>query len=224
MEKIEIIENRIPKQWIDGKVVISASEWEEILELMNYAKILKKNKKEGIEITEKLDKFLATVPEKYVMPNTKISNTITKDTEELIGKNMKIYTGSREKPIIVGLMLNVDEDKVKLYKEFTCYDRAVYNAICSLYNAGNKGVTPAMVYRTMNGVTENEYVSKTACKSIEATMDKLMHMFCEIDFREEARRRGYKNPDRAIMQGYLFGAVKKELKLNGIFKNNQCMY
>jgi len=76
-----------------------------------------------------------------------------------------------------------DEDD----RGFTSLDKEVHDAVVSLYAAGNKVFSPAMVYRTMAGKNEASFVPPEKLREVTASIYKCMSSIITIDAREDAR-------------------------------------
>ena len=120
--------------------------------------ITAENPPDAQEIIEQLSSVL---PKKYVVPNNKLANTMTNDVIDIGKFVMDVSKANARKHIETACILTDENDSgVRLSgrQRFTEYDRNVYNAVSSLYVYGDDShiVTPAMVYRTMTGLTESE--------------------------------------------------------------------
>lgn len=90
---------------------------------------------------------------------------------------------------------------------FNNYDKRVYNAVCSLYDAGNSVLTPSMVYRQMNALDSGEWVSVKTISAITDSIDKLKQTFIVVDFAQEST--AYKNAhDTHRVRDYLIDGEK----------------
>ena len=97
--------------------------------------------------------------------------------------------------------------------KITPYDREVHDAVVTLHVAGNKIVTPEMVYRAMNGMTESEKLSPQAIDAVTRSMDKSRYTTLKIDFSQEAQ--AYKKDCKAIYEGYLLACDKLTVSTGG---------
>jgi|HigsolmetaGSP11D_1036233.scaffolds.fasta_scaffold00512_7 hypothetical protein len=133
----------------------------------------------------------STRPKNAVINN---SNLVIKLTEGSTGHEIIVDDGSRRKPLSVFATLNYDDESLTFSgrQPFTAYDRAVHNAVCTLYEAGNTAFTPEMVYRAMNGLTNTERVSPQSVGAVTRSIEKSRSTKLTIEYTEEARRR---NPD-----------------------------
>jgi len=86
--------------------------------------------------------------------------------------------------------------------------------VITLYEAGNVAVTPAMVYRAMNGMTENEKVSQHSLEEVKKSLDKSCLIRTTIDYTDEANMYNQKI-EKSTYEGYLLPAEKISIKVNG---------
>ena len=130
-----------------------------------------------------------------IRPNTAIINnsklakalkTIESDTAERGAS--KICVGCIDTKKEVNVIVSLKYDDVTLTgRPLTAFDKVVYNAICSLYEAGNEYFNLAMIYRAMNGQTESEYVTKEALKPIEESIELAKQRIITYDATEQAK-------------------------------------
>ena len=99
--------------------------------------------------------------------------------------------------------------------KFTAYDREVYDGVTTLYEAGNRVITPPMVYRAMNGLTETEYISSIAIDKVKESLDKSSRIRTVIDYTDEAKMYNQKI-DKTIYEGYLIACNKITVEAGGI--------
>lgn len=69
--------------------------------------------------------------------------------------------------------------------EFDYYDKAVFDAFCSLINAGNKYVTYAMIARSLIGKPSTYHPTEIAIKNVKESIQKMMKTDIRIDLSEE---------------------------------------
>ena len=147
---------------------------------------------------------------------------------EAITKNVAVYNDEKlENETITKITDVYDDENVELSikKNFTPYDREVHDAVISLYEAGNKHVTPATVYRMMNGLTGSEYVTKAAIKKVRVSLEKSRRIevtiFCEdeVDLYKDK----HKVPMEIEYTDYMFNSkivtvtVNKKIKQRAYF-------
>lgn len=140
--------------------------------------------------------FLQTIPPQiYMIPTHKLANELPKDM--LNAGEVSINVGGQNKKekdqvlIVANFSDLLEQDYMRLNNPaiYSQYDAVVYNAVISLYVAGNEIFTPDSVYRTMTGAYGNEYInnigSETLAKVIDS-IEKLRHLKLTIDFTDEA--------------------------------------
>ncbi len=153
------------------------------------------------------------VPAQAVKTKDNVSNFITHNIldagEQLLELEKK---GRIRQEIKTKINFSYEGIDIQAKKEFTLFDQAVYDAIVSLYLADNRFVSPAMVYRTMTGKTNAEYINPEKLEEIEASIDKCMFSRLSIDASEEAAAYGYQ---QAIYSGTLLSAEKVAVKMGG---------
>jgi len=177
--------------------------------------VAERSKRLKSEIIQALNSI---IPQKHIKPNNKLSNEITKDfiNEGEISLNVSRRGSKRE--INTKAMLSYEDKNISLSGRtaFTPYDREVHDGVVTLYEAGNEIVTPEMVYRAMNGMTETEYISPQAIGAVTKSLDKSRRTTLTIDFTEEAR--AYKKNVKATYEGYLLACDKITVKTGGQVK------
>jgi len=156
-------------------------------------------------------------PKNYTIPNTKLSNEITKEFVN-VGK-IPLIVMKNNKGVVktMNSLRYEDENKIQIKGEFSPYDRTVHNAVCALHAAGNEVFTASMIYRTLTGSVEREYVSQTALNDITESIDKSRRMFLKIDFVDEARARKL-DIDKVTFESYLLPAKKITVVTGGYEK------
>lgn len=166
------------------------------------------------DIFEVLDSI---TPKNYIIPNNKLINTLAGGEIYKYGEtNVNLYK-RKGKIISTIVRLNFDDDNIHIEekdKRFTPYHRAVYNAICSIKEAGNKVFTPDQVYRCMNGYVESEYVGKVARKKVIETIEELREIKAWIDYTQEAKDRGI-DSDEFIVDDYIVSAKRVRVRTGG---------
>ncbi|MDR0286256.1 MAG: hypothetical protein LBI03_00880, partial [Clostridiales bacterium] len=126
----------------------------------------------------------------YLIPNTKVANQLT--TGNLYGRGAEVIVSGKSpktKEVTTKVILNFEDEGLTLSGryEINAYDRIVHNALVSIKLAGNKTFTPAMVYRTINGLTNSEFVRPEAVEKVTQSIDKLAATRAKIDFTDEAK-------------------------------------
>lgn len=186
----------------------------EMKKLINQSKN-KYGKKEPLK-NQDIITLESIIPSKHIIPNNKLSNEITK---ELIGIGevaLTVANKDKNNEVSTIVSINYNDEGIKLYNKanFTPYDRTVHNAVCSLYEAGNKNITPAMVYRAMNGQTGTEKISPQSIGAVTKSLDKSRTMSCKIDYTEEAKARNIP-VTKTIIEDMILPAQKVTVKAGG---------
>lgn len=161
-------------------------EWTAALE----AFIAAENPADAQEIIEHLTSVL---PEKYVVPNNKLANTMTRGIIDIGRITLEESRRGAKKLVETTCILTYEGDNVHLSgrQPFTEYDRNVYNAVSSLYVYGDQShvVTPAMVYRAMTGLTDSEKPTAGQLAAVTRSLDKMRFIRARIDCTEELKAR-----------------------------------
>lgn len=161
-------------------------EWTAALE----AFIAAENPADAQEIIEHLTSVL---PEKYVVPNNKLANTMTRGIIDIGRITLEESRRGAKKLVETTCILTYEGDNVHLSgrQPFTEYDRNVYNAVSSLYIYGDQShvVTPAMVYRAMTGLTDSEKPTAGQLAAVTRSLDKMRFIRARIDCTEELKMR-----------------------------------
>lgn len=152
--------------------------------------IAQENPAEAQEIIEHLTSVL---PERYVVPNNKLANTLTRGIIDIGRITLEESRRGAKKLVETTCILTYEGDNVHLSgrQSFTEYDRNVYNAVSSLYVYGDQAhvVTPAMVYRAMTGLTDSEKPTAGQLAAVTRSLDKMRFIRARIDCTEELKAR-----------------------------------
>ena len=92
------------------------------------------------------------------------------------------------------------------------FNRAIHNIAVSLYVAGNKHITPRMIYEAMNGYKRKHKPPEQLYEAIMESMRKLIRTFIKIDATEEAEKLGV---DVLRLENYLLPAKITTVAMNG---------
>jgi len=171
--------------------------------------------------------YEVTTPYNYMIIKNKFANTYTKskfyqdkNNNSLIDKDGNYFidkdlviSGENEPLIKTRVILTYDRDNITYSKKLEPFDRAVYDAIISLYNAGNKHFTIPTVYRVLTGQNRGKGGEEME-KEIEKSINKLWGTMLEIDFTEEAKRRNF-DVDKTIKKRHLLDLEYVFLKSRG---------
>lgn len=173
-----------------------------------------------------LESIISILPTEYVMANTRLSNELATSSTESGEMDMLVKTPKRgaSKPALTKAILTFGDDKAVITaarQKYTPYDSAVYSGVITLYEAENNVITPAMVYRAMNGLTDSEYVNPSTLSKVAKSIEKNRKSQLAIDFTEEAQQymRAYEEPGKdfkTTYEGDLLVADKITVKNNGV--------
>ena len=163
----------------------------------------------------KAQELKSIIPQKHIKPNNKLANEITKDFINEGEMSLNVGRRGSKREISTKAMLSYQDEKISLSGRiaFTPYDREVHDGVVTLYEAGNEVITPEMVYRAMNGMTETEKISPQAVETVTESLDKSRRTTLKINFTEEAR--AYKKAVKATYEGYLLACDKITVTTGG---------
>jgi len=163
-----------------------------------------------------LEILRSIVPQTHIKPNNKLANTLTKNLIDGEGTDLKVNDKKAKNQVITKVMLNYENKNVQLISpvKFTAYDREVYDGVTTLYEAGNSIVSPVMVYRAMNGLTETEPVSDKAIDEVRKSIDKSRFIRTVIDYTDEAKFYNHEIK-KTLYEGYLLAANKVMVEAGG---------
>ena len=185
-EQIELVEKAAPRTFIEAiKQVI----------FIYYDNTAIPEEEAPPEAYKKEVVTLATPPEKHIIPNNKLANTITTakgfNLFDINGADL-IVSGRGKSEITTRCMLTYEGDNITLSgrQPFTEYDRNVADAVTSLYEYGGSNiVTAATVYRAMVNMTDTETPSPQQIGAVTRSLDKMRFTRVRIDCTEELKQR-----------------------------------
>ena len=144
------------------------------------------------EVRAALPQLSSIIPQKHLMPNNKLANSLTKDIIDA-GSIELVVSGRGKAEVTTRCILSYEGDNVKLSSRqpFTEYDRNVADAVTSLYEYGDPShiITPATVYRAMIHSTGTETPSPQTLGAVTRSLDKMRFVRVQIDCTEELIRR-----------------------------------
>jgi len=173
--------------------------------LKAYLDLLNPNPARAQETLERLN-ALAIVPKRMIAPNHKLVNSLTRATrtpEDVIEIVLDVSRRGAKNRVTATCILSYEGENVKISgrQPFTEYDRNVYNAVVSLYVAGNRVFTSDMAWRTMNGKTEQEQPTPAQKAAVTKSLDKMRFMRAQIDCGDEFKMRRVTMPDGNAVTG-----------------------
>lgn len=174
------------------------------------------------EVLNVLPKLQSLIPQKHLIPNNKLANSLTKD---IIGAGIieLDVSGKKEPELLTRCILNYEGDNVKLSSRqpFTEYDRNVADAVTSLYEYGDSShiITAAQVYRAMVHATKTETPSAQQIGAVTKSLDKMRFVRVQIDCSQELTRRKVSLNGAQVTSGkidtYLLALEKIEVTAGG---------
>lgn len=170
------------------------------------------------DIKEALPQLASVLPQKHVIPNSKLSNSLVKD--DLIGTGETwLDVGNKKSDITTRVILSYEGDNVTFSgrQPYTEYDRQVYDGVCSLYEYGDEChiFTAAQAYRAMVNDTDTDTPSPQQIGAVTKSLDKMRFIRARIDCTEELTRRKLSLDGEQITGGkidtYLLALEKVEV-------------
>ncbi|MCL2355467.1 MAG: hypothetical protein FWC68_06410, partial [Oscillospiraceae bacterium] len=162
---------------------------------------------------EKLQSVNGIVPDRHIKPNNKLSNQITRNMINE-GEIPLRVSGAKQKNKVITKVTISSKNNYKI----ELYDREVCDAVATLYHADNEIITPAMVWRAMNGLTGSETVSDKPTKEVIESIDKCREILVKIDYIQESEMYGRDIAEatkKGYIEGYLLACDKVALSVGG---------
>jgi hypothetical protein len=208
-----------------------AMAWKEFLKEYLGSEIISKSSLLPILQTEALPAIAGAsialksiLPKRSIKPNNKLANEITRDFINNGEISLIVSKSSAVKEITTKALLSYTSENVNLLgrTKYTPYDREVHDGVVTLCVAGNSLITPEMVYRAMNGMSEAEFVSPQSVGAVTRSLDKHDQTLIEIDFTQEAQayKKDYSN---ATYKGRLLSFEKISITAGGQTKTGYKM-
>ena len=176
----------------NGKPAADTENVEIIIKTVIDAAIKSPNIELADEVRAALPQLSSIIPQKHVMPNNKLANSLTKDIIDA-GAIDLVVSGRGKTEITTRCILTYEGDNVKLSGRQPCteYDRNVADAVTSLFLYGDPShiITPATVYRAMIHSTGTETPSPQTLGAVTRSLDKGRFVRVQIDCTQELLRR-----------------------------------
>lgn len=173
---------------------------------------------EPLPITQPIELLNAITPKTYIMPNNKLINVMADEVP--YNEEFELIV-NQKRQIKNRIQLNYDDKNIQIKdkdKRFTVYDRLVYNAVCSIFEAGNTNFSTDQVYRRMYGLNNKEKVSPQARGAITKSIDKMrMELYAIINYTNEAKAYGMelKEDETLKLENFILLADKVTLSAGG---------
>lgn len=206
----------------NGKPAADTENVEIIIKTVIDAAIKSPNIELADEVRAALPQLSSIIPQKHVMPNNKLANSLTKDIIDA-GAIDLVVSGRGKTEITTRCILTYEGDNVKLSGRQPCteYDRNVADAVTSLFLYGDHShiITPATVYRAMIHSTGTETPSPQTLGAVTRSLDKSRFVRVQIDCTQELLRRNASLNGEQITGGkvdtYLLPLEKIEVMAGG---------
>lgn len=175
------------------------------------------------EALDALPRLLSIVPQKHLIPNSKLTNSLTQDIIDAGTVEIEVSSPRAKQPIDIICNLVYEGDNVKITgrQSFTEYDRNVYNAVTSLFVYGDQShvITPAIVYRAMTGMSAAENPSPQQIGAVTKSLDKMRFIRAVVDISQELKQRRVSLNGEYVTNGiidtYLLNASVIQVKAGG---------
>ena len=167
-----------------------------------------------------IEALKSVLPQNHVKPVNKFANEITRDFLNRGRQALVVSRANAKQEIVTKATLAYMDENVSLSGriKFTPYDREVHDGVITLFEAGNNIITPIMVYRAMNGMTDTEYVSPQAIGAVTRSLDKSRRIMVSIDYSQEAKSyetNVRKGNIKTTYEGFLLACDKITVKIAG---------
>lgn len=137
---------------------------------------------------------------------------------ELMVEGQNDKGNKKERSIFYSIMFNEFEEDVKVLKALTDTDRRVYDAISTLYNAGNEITTISQINKEM-GNKSGTRTSKDQAQRIKNSMRKMSAAWITIDQSQDYAKYIDKSKGKigASYKGQLLYYETVEATINGVY-------
>ena len=170
--------------------------------------------------TKAMQTIAATPPDKY----TAINNRLVGALGDLItiGEPRNLNAGQNYKLTAYASAVLLDEEGQKIAGKFSPFDRAVLDAVTSLYLYGNQShdMTADMIYRTMRGMKNTEHVSPAQRATVTKSVEKLRRILIDVDATEEAKAKKWVDENGDPIESlryndFIISAIRRDKKAGG---------
>ncbi|MCL2336830.1 MAG: hypothetical protein FWC60_05365 [Firmicutes bacterium] len=209
------------EEFLDAHPELPEHIWHKILGMDNMQITFPDRNASNLASDEIIETLKSIVPQCYIKPNNKLAREMPRELLNAGSVDLVIRRGSTKiKEIVTKVSLAYEDNNISLSgrAEFTAYDSEVQDGVITLWEAGNKAFTPAMVYRAMNGMEETEKVGKQALRAVTQSIEKCRRIFVKIDVSQEAQL--YKKAlPKVVMDGYLLECRGVNIMMGGHTQN-----
>ena len=172
------------------------------------------------ESTATIEKVKSRKPKDFVSPIDKLAQTVfdqRKNSPYYSAPFVTLWVGNKGQKI-ASVTVSLDISELKQYISLSNntmlnpYNRAVHDAVISLYDAGNSFFTFDMVYHFLNGNSRNDKTPEGFRKSLDLALTKLMRTIITINAGQEAE---LFNLEDFQYKGYLLPLTYTKATING---------
>ena len=133
------------------------------------------------------------VPDEHIIPNNKLANSLTdEDNFSLSEFDMRVSKRGAKREIKNATVISYEGSDIEFQSKnpFTEYDRQVYEGIVSIWVTGTSVMSPAMIYRAMNGLnSEDVGFNAKISESIMSSIRKMRFINVKTNAKEELEQR-----------------------------------
>ncbi len=170
-----------------------------------------------------VESALCVLPQNFTAPNTRLGNRLFKDSSELLsGEDFLFSPFGLKNHVRIKCNFNLLSSQTGFLLSW--YDKAVYNAICSIYQEkkslklltrnGNVAITYSNIYGVLVGHTCTP--SHEQLRTIGESISKLRMVSVRIDYTAQVPTNKGTPPTSAIIEDYLLNAAIVALTVRGV--------
>lgn len=188
------------------KQLYKLKEIEDKLETTTNSDTISQNRKKAENIIKSVK------PNKAIINNSLAENKlidIEKASDNGTDVTVRVDKGANG-AIKVVASLNYESNQIELIgKPLTPFDKTVHNAICTLYEAGNKNFTLEMVYRAIHGLTNSERITEIrgTLNPIRESIETGIYKKLKINAEEQIKKH-YPSVKKVIYESYFLPLEK----------------
>ena len=184
------------------------------------------------------NKFIKPLPavETYGLQNDSLNRDLICSeflAREIDGQLYMVFGANQGKkgqaPVNVIMALSYEGEQALTSKRLTGYDRAVYNAVSTLYHYHGREysgepciITPQEIWRTMNGITDkSKNPSPAQVKKVCSSIDKMRFTRILLDISDEIKKHNITFNDERVTAGKIDTYYLKADRGNFITENGR---
>ena len=131
----------------------------------------------------------------FVLPTAKVATVVFTNSVFYENSSVRVRTGGTKcNPVEVGVTLDYkayrrNSEVIPEECRLTSYDRIIYSAVVSLYEAGNKYFTPRMILNVLSG-SSHKSITGNAGERIIDSLHRMRNISITVDANNEAEEFG----------------------------------